>query len=561
METWKPRIRRARSHGWHTAARWRANTTALQCLFVLSWIAPVPLTGAETPNVLPADISALRQRLSDHISQTRFSRARWGICIESLDTGVTLFSCDADKLFLPASNAKLYIAALALDRLGGEHRIQTSLHATARPDRHGVLKGNLIVYGRGDPSISARFHGGDIDRAFVPLAALLARAGVRTVRGDVIADESYFRGPPFGSGWEWDDLQCYYGAEVSALSVNDNAVEVVVQPREKTGLPVAVMVRPHVSFLAVSNNAVTCEPNAKANLRIGRPLSDNTVYVEGCLPVGHTGEVERISVHRPALWFAEMTRKTFERQGIKVTGRTRVIDANARQVWPFEADKLHDLGSVQSPPIRDLVRQMMKPSQNLHAQLLLLQVGAKEEADANSRLSRRSPAGHGNAAVIGTTSETVIHDFGTTETAGLKALETFLRKAGIELDKVHLEEGSGLSRHDLVTPSATVALLRYMEKHPAAADFRDSLPVAGVDGTLRNRMKTTVAASNARAKTGMLSYVYTLSGYVTSAAGERFVFSIMLNNYRAPDSARPARAELDDIVVLLAGLQSRTAAP
>ena len=188
---------------------------------------------------------------------------------------------------------------------------------------------------------------------------------------------------------------------------------------------------------------------------------------------------------------------------------------------------------------------MMKPSQNLHAQLLLLQVGVTDAA--TNELQSTGVAAGGPAGVPQ-----------TSEAAGLKALESFLRRAGISRDEVALEEGAGRSRHDLVTPAATVALLRYMDRHTAAGTFRDSLPVAGVDGTLKHRMKDTAAAGNARAKTGSLGHVSTLSGYVSSAAGERFAFALMLNNYRSTDAHKPVHADLDDIVVLLARLPWRT---
>ena len=551
------------------AAASRLRLATLWCALLCAWTSPLRSVAAEATPSPPPDLAALRQRIGDHLAQSRFARARWGVHIESLDTGTTLFSYDADKLFLPASNAKLYIGALALDRLGGDARIRTSVYATARAGGRGVLTGDLIVYGRGDPSVSARLHHGDLCKAFDPLVAVVQQAGVRMVRGDIVADTSFFRGPPFGSGWDWDDLQYYYGAEVSALSVNDNAMEVVVQPRERPGLPAAVMVRPYGGLLTVSNFATTCEPEGKANIRISRPLASNTVYVEGQLPVGHTGEVERLAVHRPAVWFANVFKESLERRGIRVTGGTRVVDA-AIQASLDSAIRtglvpnrgtLHELGSMSSPPVRELVRHMMKPSQNLHAQLLLLQVGATAEDRTHAKtwpLGVGAPTGRGLKTPG---SKALNQPFETTEAAGIKALEAFLRQAGISSDQVQLEEGPGLSRRNLVTPAATVALLRYMDRHPCAPDFRESLPLAGVDGTLQNRMRQTAAAGNARAKTGSLGGVYTLSGYVTSGAGERLAFSLMLNNYRAPDPARSARAELDEIVVVLAQLPFRTALP
>src|SRR5438128_6743851 len=170
-------------------------------------------------------VEALAARLSAHISQPRFAPAAWGVKIVSLDSGKTLFEHNPQKYFNPASNAKLYTAALALDRLGANHRLRTSLYSTARPDSSGTLKGDLIVYGRGDPTMAASLNGGDYFKPLEPLVNNLVSAGVRRIDGDLVGDESYFATPAIGAGWEWDDLQEYYGAEASALTLNDNSLD------------------------------------------------------------------------------------------------------------------------------------------------------------------------------------------------------------------------------------------------------------------------------------------------------------------------------------------------
>ena len=154
-----------------------------------------------------ATLAELQTRLGEHLGQPRFAAAFWGVKIVSLDSGKTLFEHNAGKLLKPASNAKLFTGALALDRLGPEYRIKTSFYAAARPDSDGTLHGDLIVYGRGDPSFAARFNGGDYGKSLEPLVATLTATRVKRIEGDLIGDESYFRGPPFGSSWTWDDLQ------------------------------------------------------------------------------------------------------------------------------------------------------------------------------------------------------------------------------------------------------------------------------------------------------------------------------------------------------------------
>ncbi len=538
------------------ARQGRSTPAALRCglCFLWCWWITILSPCAGQTNPVPASVSELRQHLESLIDQPRFAHARWGVCIVSIDTGATLFSHDEHKLFIPASNVKLFTGALALDRFGGDFQIKTSLYAANMPGKDGVLKGDLIVYGRGDPSFAARWHNNDLDTAFKSFAEICARARISEIQGDIVADESLFVGPQLGSGWEWDDLQYYYGAEVSALSVNDNAVEVAVRPADVPGSPLNVTITPPVPFVAVENRGTTVGPGQPANILVTRPLMSDRIHIEGSLPANHTGYVERVSVHCPARWFGQCVKKALESSGVRVDGGVRVVDAAMRRSSQFDSDSLHEIGFVLSPPMRELVKRMMKPSQNLHAHLLLLQVGAADTGQTKAA-DKQSPPNATSIKTDVTPPTSSYQPIESTETAGLKALERFLEKAGIPIDEVHIIEGSGLSRHNLITPSATVALLRYMDKHPAAADFRDSLPIAGVDGTLRNRMRGTPAAGNARAKTGSLSRVDALSGYVTTAAGERLAFSLMINNYSPGSSDRTARAELDEIVALLAGLQ------
>jgi D-alanyl-D-alanine carboxypeptidase/D-alanyl-D-alanine-endopeptidase (penicillin-binding protein 4) len=472
--------------------------------------------------------SLLHQRLSNHLAQPKFSAAAWGVKILSLDTGHVLFEHDAGKLLKPASNAKLYTGALAFDRLGPDFRIKTSLLSKSRPARAGTLRGDLVVYGRGDPSFAARFHRGAHTNLLAPLVAAIRSAGVKRIIGDLVGDESFFRGPPLGTQWTWDDLQHDYGAEVSALSVEDNTVDLFISPGPRAGAPCRITTLPATDYLRFDNRTRTIEAGGRSGLSLYRPIGRNTVYVHGQLPLDSTNWVDAVTVSRPALWFVTLLREELARAGIPVSGRIRAVDWLDREARPDEARGLLELASVESPPLSELVARTMKPSQNLYAQLLLLQVGA----------ARHSPT---NMAA-------------TTESLGLSELREFLAGAGIGRDEALLEEGSGLSRGALVTPNATVKLLQFMDRHRHAKAFRDTLPIAGVDGTLRRRMKATVAFDNARAKTGTLRYVNTLSGYVTTKAGERLVFSFMLNNYDGSD----ARADLDAMVVMLAELETRS---
>ncbi len=501
----------------------------------------------------PEDLGSLQARLAEQIARPSLSAASLGVKIISLETGQTWFEHQANKLLKPASNAKLYSGALALDRLGPDFRIRTSLFAATRPDEMGTLHGDLIIYGRGDPSWAARFNNGDSAKSLDPVVDAVAVAGLKRIEGNLIADESFFRGPPFGSSWNWDDLQYYYGAEVSALTVEDNVVDLVLRPGPSVGSPCAIQTRPETTFLNFINQTTTGGKETVRRIDLDRPIAEGRVFVTGQLPIGGSNWTDAVSVPRPAAWFGTRLKEALARRGVAVTGGVQTIGWRERETNRLAEARLVEIGIVESRPLREILSRTLKPSQNLYAQLLLLQVGAWS-AGASHRASKpandnasppRGPASPGGSTIARTTEE-----------LGLAEMARWLQEAGIDPREVRLDEGSGLSRSCLVTPNATVTLLGFMSRHREAEIFRESLPVAGVDGSLRNRMKQTKASGNLRAKTGSLRYVDALSGYVTTAGGERLAFSIMLNNYA---NSRPSGREIiDGLAVLLADFSGRT---
>lgn len=472
-------------------------------------------------------LGELQKRLTDHVSQPQFDAGIFGVKVVSLASGKTLFEHDAGKFFSPASNCKLYTVALALDQLGGDYRIKTSLYAAAKPNRSGTLKGDLIIYGRGDPGFNARLHSNDIFQALEPLVAALSNAGVKRITGDLVGDESFIHGPPYGSGWDCDDLEYYYGAEMSALTINDNILTLTAKPGKAVGAPCALSLSPATAYLMLSNRTTTAAAGAKRDIQCYRPLGENVLYVTGQWPLNDVDHNDYVTMHNPAGLFVALFKEALARHGIKVGGKLRTMNWLDRQAAPLDLNKLVELGTVESHPLRELAREINKPSQNLYTDLLLAHLGA---------LAQATNASSGK----------------TSEDAGIELLKTFLEKAGIKKGDVHFEEGSGLSRNNLATPNASVALLKFMSRHAEAVAYRESLPIAGVDGSLQNRMKKTAAAGNMHAKTGTLRWANSLSGYVTTAAGEPLVFCIMLNRVDAP-----AREAIDTIAVMLAEFSGR----
>ena len=498
----------------------------------LCWLALAGPASLAQTNSPAASLAELQQRLRAHVAQPKFEAGTLGVKIISLDSGKTLFEHDANRLFSPASNCKLFTVALALDQLGGDYRIRTSLYASAKPNRFGTLKGDLVVYGRGDPCINARLHSNDIFQALEPLVAALTNAGVKRISGDLVGDESFLRGPPYGSGWDCDDLQYYYEAEISALTINDNLLTLTASPGGRVGEPCVLSLAPATGYLALRNRTRTIPAGGKRDIQAYRPLGENVVFVSGQCPSNDAPHNDYLTVHQPAGLFVALFKDALARHGIKVGGKLRTVNWLDRQAAPLELGSMVELGAVESLPLRDLAREIQKPSQNLYTDLLLAHLGAL--AEATNHWSKK-----------------------TSEEAGIEQLNGFLARAGLRPGDVRFEEGSGLSRNNLVTPAASVALLQFMSRHAEAMAYRDSLPIAGVDGTLKARMKNTAAAGNVRAKTGTLRWANSLSGYVTTVAGEHLAFSIMLNRF-VPEANTTAREEIDFIPVQLAEFAGRS---
>ena len=474
-------------------------------------------------------LSDLRSQLDAHLAEPRFDGALWGVKVVSLESGSVLFESHANRLMSPASNSKLYAGALALDHFGGDYRIVTPILATAAPDTTGALTGDLIVSGRGDPSWKARPRRGDFWATFEPFVAAIKQAGVRQVSGDVVADTTYYRMPAYGAGWVIDDLNDDYGAEISAITLEENYIDLRVRPSAVAGRACEFELMHPFTGLVFRNHTITVEPGGARTIHLRRELGGNVVHVFGELPVGGVDEMLDVPVPRPANWFAACLKAALIRAGVSVEGKSRSVH------WPEASPVTHravKLGEITSPPLRELVTAFMKPSQNLETDLIFAHVGEATRGPD-------TPA------------------WRTSEQCALLALRDFLRRNALVADDVRFDEGSGLSRNNLTSANATVALLTFMSQHREANAYFDSLPIAGVDGTIRRRMRETAAEGNVRAKTGTLRWANALSGYVTSAAGERLVFSVMLNRNIVP-AGRFARDDVDAIAIMLARLESRS---
>ena len=493
-------------------------------------ITPTP-TPSATPTATPTPVpiqtlADLQSRIRTSLARPELRRGQIGVKIVSLDTGKTIFEENAEKYFMPASNMKSFTVAAAMEKLSPEFRFVTSVFAPTMPDANGTIRGDLMIYGRGDVSFSTAFYDGDYYKGVDALATKIAQSGVKRIEGNLVGDESYFTGNPIPPSWEWDDLQWYYGAEISALGVNDNAVDLSLKP-SSVNEPCRVLVQPINTIVKIINHCVISPSGTKREIQIEKKLPQNIIEISGTMPLDDKGYEGFIAVSRPAELFVEMLRQLLIQKGIFVTGQNRVIGAkdkaNSSAFAPVEITKL------ESPPFSIIAAKTLKPSQNLYTETILWTLGEQFGDKANPKL--------------------------TSAERGLAVVQNFLLQAGISADSIIQWDGSGLSRHNLITPNSAVQLYSYMANSRYANAWRDALTIGGVDGTLKSRFKGTLAVGNVRGKTGTIDQVSALSGYVTTVSGEKLVFSILVNGV---NDGKLRQATIDEIVISLANFNGRS---
>jgi len=500
----------------------------------LSLVLALPGNAAKK-KTLPGRISAI-------LAQSDLAHGFWGIEVISLSTGQVLFSQNADKLFTPASNTKLFTTAAALSLIGPDYKFRTSVETNGLLDKHGRLSCDLLLVGRGDPNLSGRELPYDLRtqrndhpiKVLEDLADSLVQKGVRYVDGDLVADDSFFAFERYGEGWSQDDLVWGDGAPVSALTINDNVVFVNILPADRSGERAFVTVVPFADYYHIDNRIMTTPAGTARRIFFNREPGSTALTLWGEMPIDDKGANEALAIEDPAAFAGELFRSLLEKRGITVYGRERTRHTELAGLSTFsvtataearggdgDAPRLQSnqamvLATFESKPLLEDIRVINKVSQNLHAEILLRLLGREK----------------GNAATID---------------SGLEVLRGFLTKAGLPADQYVFYDGSGLSRQNLVTPHAVVALLQYAFEQPWGAGFRETLPVAGVDGSLADRFKGTIAQGRVYGKTGSLGGVKTLSGYLTTNRGDKIAYAILTNNFNVP--AKKVTDAIDDIIL------------
>jgi D-alanyl-D-alanine carboxypeptidase/D-alanyl-D-alanine-endopeptidase (penicillin-binding protein 4) len=453
-------------------------------------------------------VGQLQRSLDSILDNPALAHGTWGVLVQSLKTGDTLFSRNPQKLLLPASNMKLVTLAAAAARLGWAYTYPTQLLARGSI-AGGVLTGDLVAVGSGDPSIGNL--DGSADRLFGEWADRLKQLGVRSIDGRIVGDDDAFDDEELGFGWSWDDLAEDYAAGVGALQFNENAIRVTVSPGPKAGDPAALAVDPPESGIVVSNAVHTAAPGTAANLSARRLPGQRTLVVGGTIAAGAaTPAVLTMSVDNPTLFFVRALRLALIARGIDVRGPAVDID----DVAPLDERGATAIAMHRSAPLSVLAVRLMRISQNQYAETFLKTLGQDQTelaADPGERRSGFSPA---------------------TALKGRTAAQKLFQDWGVDAGSLIIRDGSGLSRYDFLTAQALVTILTHVYRDPTLYEpFAASLPTPGTDGTLANRLKGTAAENRLHAKTGSMSQVRALSGYLTTSDDEPLVFSILANNF------------------------------
>ena len=466
-------------------------------LFASGCAKHVPQTVTSVP-VQRDRLTELQTQLDHLFGNADFNNAFWGVAVQSVNSGEMLYQQNAGKLLMPASNMKIVTAAAALKILGPDFVYETKISAQ-NPIENGKLAGDLVVTGNGDPTLAPE--------QLQSWAAQLKQSGLQEIDGDLVGDDSAFEQDRLGFGWSWDDLAYYYATETSALQFAENAITVTLTANPDG--TIAVLKEPQTSYIQV-NQTVQVQSGTEPTVHWTYKPETKTIYATGTLPPDGK-DYGGFAIDDPAAYLVQCFKEALEANGIVVHGTARSSHQK------ISAGSL--LIDQKSPPLTDMLRVLLKRSQNLYAETLLKTLGNGKTED------------------------------------GIQAAQAALNTLGVSENSLIMKDGSGLSRYNYVTPLALVTCLRKLYQEDSSAVFYNALPIAGVDGTLKSRMKQTSAENNVRAKTGSIENVRALSGYVRTKDDELLVFSILANNYNV--SADSVNAIQDQAAELLANFSRK----
>lgn len=473
----------------------------INCLFIFLLLQSATYaqdtTGSTTKRYSYTTIPEFREQLNDIFNDPNFSNAQWGVIIQSLETGEYFYKRNEDKLMMPASDLKLFTTAAGLILLGSDYHFSTNLFIRGNIDG-SILNGDLIVQGRGDPTISGRFYDNDLYKIYSDWADSISAFGIDEINGNIIGDDNAFDDKGLGKGWAWDYESYWFEAQSGAVSFNDNCVDLTVTLDNKSKLP-KITVQPDTKYVVISNNVIPVSKDSVSSIDVYRERGTNLINVFGTIRDGDSVRTY-VTVNNPTQYAMVILKKVLEEKGIVVKGYPTDVDDISR---PLDYSKLRRVCTTYSPPLKEIIKVINKNSQNFFAEQLLKTIALEKTG------------------------------FGSVDN-GVQVENKLFKEMGINTESMSLADGSGLSRLDLVTPKQIVTLLNYMYKSKYFIPYFNSLAIAGVDGTLGNRLQNTLAQDRIRAKSGFLEGVRSLSGYAYTADNEPVAFAIIVNNFNVP---------------------------
>jgi len=444
---------------------------------------------------------SLYRDLNAIFTDPRLADAQWGVAVHSLDRDDLLFGYNANKLYIPASNEKILTAAAALLRLGPGYRFKTRVLSDGTIE-DGTLQGSLVIQGFGDPSFSARMGNKDPFSAFRMFAVRLKALGIKSITGNIAGDASAFKGTGYGRGWEMDDLTESFAAPVSALAFNENFVTFQIKPGAKAGDAATISSEPLPGYPLVDNYVVTTGAGKAAAVIVehvpGDPGAPEIIRIRGNVPLKSQAVKRSVALQRPVRHYLEALRRQLEKEEINVSNCG--IKEGYSVPESSSSGALELLMTHESVPLEELLPPIMKDSLNMPSETLLHVLGLEFRG-----------AG--------------------TDAAGIEVVSETLEAMGIRKGSYIYADASGLSRRNLISADVFVRALGFIYRQPLFPQFYAAMAIAGTDGTLKNRLTGAAVKGNIHAKTGTITGVAAITGYMRTADGEMLAFSMIANNY------------------------------
>jgi len=505
------------------------STTGIKRISFSIWLSVFFLSGCsqvsqisdhliQEPRTHHRAIRVFRKQVNALINAPEFQPGFFGILIKEANTGEEIFACNPDRLFMPASNMKLFTTTTAMALLDSNFTYKTDLYINGEI-KNDTLFGDLIIKGSGDPTISGRFYNDNVLAVFQEWIGVLDSLKIKHITGKIIGDDNIMDDYGLGYGWAWDDLAYYYAAPTGGLTYNDNCLDFRCWPSINSGEPANIQINPQTKYVEITNEVLTVPAGEKRNIDFFRQPGTNKIRIYGQIPADADTVNDSIALENPTLYTCTVFKETLNSSGI--TGAEACDVDDLGESIP-DYSQLQLIAEHQSVKLPQIIKTINKISHNLYAEQVQKTLGV------------------------------VFKQAGSTE-AGIAVERAWFGSIGIDTTCQFIVDGSGLSRHNLITPRQVVTMLSAIQDTPNYPHFFNSLPIMGVDGTVKSRLKGSNAAGHVFAKTGYVDKVRALSGYVQAQDGREYIFSIIANHYATPTSA--INDLQDKIVTLLYNLE------